>query len=244
MHEYVQKSTSTTLPRSCASVSGFVLIQAPSACKRRRDAVVGQACALRRLADGGERLACRRAPSTSCSLRGRVVLDVLLQARRVTGRERREVVVDVEDEPERDEPRSARPRRRAPSRRARRSRPASLAPPRAISSIGSAAPSGVGERQQDGAQADVVVRRDDRDRREHRACARDEDEAERRAEEEAAAAPLGRKREKTANGRSISSPSAWDEQRHGDHEEERRSRGCAGSPPAGRAGRAATRRRA
>ena len=31
MHEYVQKSTSTTLPRSCAIVSGFVLIQSPSA---------------------------------------------------------------------------------------------------------------------------------------------------------------------------------------------------------------------
>ena len=31
MHEYVQKSTSTTLPRSDARVSGFVLIHAPSA---------------------------------------------------------------------------------------------------------------------------------------------------------------------------------------------------------------------
>jgi hypothetical protein len=32
MHEYVQKSTSTTLPRSCASVNGFELIQSPSGC--------------------------------------------------------------------------------------------------------------------------------------------------------------------------------------------------------------------
>ena len=29
MHEYVQKSISTTLPRSCFSVSGFVLNQSP-----------------------------------------------------------------------------------------------------------------------------------------------------------------------------------------------------------------------
>ena len=31
MHEYVQKSISTTLPCSCFSVSGFVLNQSPSA---------------------------------------------------------------------------------------------------------------------------------------------------------------------------------------------------------------------
>ena len=30
MHEYVQKSISTTLPRSCESTSGLVLIQSPS----------------------------------------------------------------------------------------------------------------------------------------------------------------------------------------------------------------------
>ena len=47
---------------------------------------------------------------------------------------------------------------------------------------------GVGDRQQDRAQPDVVGRGDDRDRREHGAGARNEHEPERRAEHEAAAA--------------------------------------------------------
>ena len=35
MHEYVQKSSSTTFPRSDASVSGFVLNQSPPGDDRR-----------------------------------------------------------------------------------------------------------------------------------------------------------------------------------------------------------------
>src|SRR5581483_1813796 len=80
MHEYVQKSTSTTLPRNPWSASGFVPIHAPSACS-------GGAADLREL-----------------PLRGAVVLDPVLEERRVCGRHSGEAVVEVEDEPERDEP--------------------------------------------------------------------------------------------------------------------------------------------
>ena len=68
--------------------------------QRRRDAVVGQA-PLGRLAHGGERLAAA-AHLRELALGGRVVLELVLQERRVAGRERREVVVEVEDETERD----------------------------------------------------------------------------------------------------------------------------------------------
>ncbi len=77
-------------------------------------------------------------------------------------------------------------------------------PPRAISEHRQCRSGGVRERQQDRAQSDRVVGRDDGDCREHRPRARDEHEPERRAEEEPAAdaARAGSARRRRAAARS------------------------------------------
>ncbi len=79
---------------------------------------------------------------------------------------------------------------------------------------------GVRERQQDRAQSDGVVGRDNGDRREHRACARHEDEPERRAEEEPAA-DAGRAEAREERERPLDQlPHAWNQECRGQHEEE------------------------
>ncbi len=150
---------------------------------------------------------------------GAAVLDLALQERRVAGRHRRQVVVDVEHEPERDQ---ADERTRGGADRCRMSpqpgrRLAAAACDREHRQRRSHR---VGDREEDGAQPDVVVRGDDRDGRQHRPRARHEDEAEGRPEEEAAACPL---RPETREGRER--PLQQDrrlrhEQRHGQHEQE------------------------
>ena len=244
MHEYVQKSTSTTLPRSCASVSGWRVDPVAVGLERRRDAVVGQPA--RRRLHGRERLPCRRAPSRAPASPPSVVLDLVLEERRVaracsfarwssTWKTSPSATAAIND---------AR-RRCGRAAACAAMRAAASRPPSAIASIGTAAPTRVGERRSD--------RADSRSSRARHAVvtaarngpgARHEDEPERRRRARSRRrAFAGRSREKNASGRSSRARRAA-RAAPPPSRTAARSRGCAAGPAAARACRGATTRTA
>ena len=240
MQEYVQKSISTTRPRSCASVSGFELSQPaePGELGRRAEVVE---LGLRRVA--ARRLR-RLRPGQLPSSRLRPVgaLESLLDRLGVAGDPRLQLLVEPEAQSR------ARPRRDEHSRRrggpSRRAGASALARPRcpanAIASIGTAAPSAYESVSTTPSKPTSRFAAITVTAAEHRAGARHEDEPEAGAEQEPAAevAPAAARQRAAAGGRAARRTTA----RAASARRRRaaRLRGSAAGPPAGRRGRAAS----
>ena len=186
MHEYVQKSTSTTLPRREASVSGrspgvFSQCELPVNCGARPRTGSPRAG---RLGRSRERVATAAKPVQPLLRNGRV-LDVLLQRRRVAPERGLDLLVDVEDD--RDRRQGDDDAHRAAQVLAAGAQP--LRGPLTAERDQQHRPGGaerVREREQDAVEAEAMLRGENRDGRQHRPGAGDEDEPEADAEHEPA----------------------------------------------------------